>query len=682
MKVKFMYLSQRSREIILNLLENQNERVSIKELANRYNISERSIRYDLKNIDEFLQQHGLPGLKRDIKIEIMLDTHESLNEEKIINLKNSLNDDDYVFTQEDRKQFIYLQLLKEEYTTIDILAELLKVSRSTVNGDLIKLRNDLRNLGINITYINKKGLRIIGSEESIRRKAFEIIGNEDNYINIFEKDLTKRIKQTSISHISNVKNFFESIVEEVERFTEKTYTEQSYNELINQLIFVIHRIINGKFVEWDFSRAENCLYTKEYSVLEKIASSIEKTFSFKIPIAELCFMTNLFLEGNLLRANEYLSDDWVELHIFVHELIEKISFRLNIDLSKDPNLFDALILHLGPAIRRMENNVKSENQLLGYIKENYQYLYSIVSDALSSLSIEDRYFNFNEDEVGYVTLHVASSLEKLPKINSKLRVLLVCNSGLGTAKLLESRIKRFFDFKIINTVAEREVFDYISGNNIDLIISTIDLNVPIPTLKVSPLLNDQEIREIKHLENEILINKSKIKKYDVEKSAELGGREVEKPMLKDLLTLETVKTKLNVSDWEEAIRVGGELLKNAGYIEESYIEAMINSVKEFGPYIVIAPGIAMPHAKAEHGVKKTGFSLITLKNSVKFGHKKNDPVDIVICLASIDHSTHLRALSDLVNYLNDEKFLGVLKNSTSPEMIINYIKEVDEGELS
>src|SRR5690606_1627464 len=223
MKVKFMYLSQRSREIILDLLENQNKRVSIKELANRYNISERSIRYDLKNIDEFLQQHGLPGLKRDIKIEIMLDTHESLNEEKIINLKNSLNDDDYVFTHEDRKQFIYLQLLKEEYTTIDILAGLVKVSRSTVNGELIKLRNDLRNLGINITYINKKGLRIIGSEESIRRKAFEIIGNEDNYINIFEKDLTKRIKQTSISHISNVKNFFESIVEEVERFTEKTY---------------------------------------------------------------------------------------------------------------------------------------------------------------------------------------------------------------------------------------------------------------------------------------------------------------------------------------------------------------------------------------------------------------------------------------------------------------------------
>ena len=158
-----------------------------------------------------------------------------------------------------------------------------------------------------------------------------------------------------------------------------------------------------------------------------------------------------------------------------------------------------------------------------------------------------------------------------------------------------------------------------------------------------------------------------------------NARGVVQPVLKDLLTKETIKLNVEAKDWEEAVRIGGELLEKSGAIEPRYIDAMINTVKEIGPYIVIAPGIAMPHARPEAGAKKIGMSLITLKNPVNFGNKENDPVKIVVCLCAIDHSSHLKALSELVELLGDERFISTLLNSSSQDEIFNYIRSNKEG---
>jgi mannitol operon transcriptional antiterminator len=151
------------------------------------------------------------------------------------------------------------------------------------------------------------------------------------------------------------------------------------------------------------------------------------------------------------------------------------------------------------------------------------------------------------------------------------------------------------------------------------------------------------------------------------------------PMLKDVLTTDFMKLNVDVENWEQAIRCGGEILKNNGAIDERYIDGMIDSVKTLGPYIVVAPGIAMPHARPDDSVKKIGMSLITLNNPVNFGNKEHDPVEIVVCLCAVDHSSHLKALSGLVTFLGDEEFIKIVKNSTNPNEIINYIE--NKGEI-
>ena len=173
------------------------------------------------------------------------------------------------------------------------------------------------------------------------------------------------------------------------------------------------------------------------------------------------------------------------------------------------------------------------------------------------------------------------------------------------------------------------------------------------------IANHCKIENYEQLQNEITYI---LKKKDRTTSKSEGG----KPMLSDLITKDTVILNADATDWEDAVYIGGEILLNKGYIEKRYIHNMINKIKEIGPFVVIAPGVALPHARPEEGVKQLSMSLMTLKKPVNFGNEDNDPVKLVITLAAIDNETHVKALAQL---------MGVLCQSENITNIINAVKE-------
>jgi mannitol/fructose-specific phosphotransferase system IIA component (Ntr-type) len=121
---------------------------------------------------------------------------------------------------------------------------------------------------------------------------------------------------------------------------------------------------------------------------------------------------------------------------------------------------------------------------------------------------------------------------------------------------------------------------------------------------------------------------------------------------------------------EEAIRIAGELLLTEGKIESSYIDAMVRAYKEVGPYIVIAPMIAVPHARPEHGVKEKCVSIVRLKSPVLFGHPENDPVTIVCAIGGTDDVGHIEVLQSLSTVLGDEaKFEKLLRTESLEEFM-------------
>lgn len=141
--------------------------------------------------------------------------------------------------------------------------------------------------------------------------------------------------------------------------------------------------------------------------------------------------------------------------------------------------------------------------------------------------------------------------------------------------------------------------------------------------------------------------------------------------LAELLRPSLVAVDVEVKTWQEAIEACGRLLYEDGAIEERFTAAMIRVAHEFGPYIVVAPGIALPHAFPEDGVIKPSMALVKLKTPVNFGNSQNDPVWLVVALAPIDAQQHIQGLADLAAVLGDMANIRDLKACSTPQELHN-----------
>nr|WP_269412607.1 PTS sugar transporter subunit IIA [Lentibacillus daqui] len=135
-----------------------------------------------------------------------------------------------------------------------------------------------------------------------------------------------------------------------------------------------------------------------------------------------------------------------------------------------------------------------------------------------------------------------------------------------------------------------------------------------------------------------------------------------------------VKFGVDADDAESAIEAAGKLLLDEGLVEQTYIDAMKHAYIDNGPYFVLAPQIAIPHARPEDGVKEASVSFVQLKKPVVFGHSANDPVRLVFGLGASTSDEHLTLLKKLTGILNDTNNIATLKTATSYEDIKNILE--------
>ncbi|SER94981.1 PTS system, ascorbate-specific IIA component [Propionibacterium cyclohexanicum] len=131
-------------------------------------------------------------------------------------------------------------------------------------------------------------------------------------------------------------------------------------------------------------------------------------------------------------------------------------------------------------------------------------------------------------------------------------------------------------------------------------------------------------------------------------------------------------------DWHEAIQLAGRGLEASGVADRAYTRAMIQEVEKHGPYIVVAPGIALAHALPCAAVHDTGLSLVRLAEPVRFGHYRYDPVRLVIGVAATDEHADLVIVSALAGVLADPMNLDQLLTATSPSEVRRILSD---GEL-
>lgn len=150
------------------------------------------------------------------------------------------------------------------------------------------------------------------------------------------------------------------------------------------------------------------------------------------------------------------------------------------------------------------------------------------------------------------------------------------------------------------------------------------------------------------------------------------------PSLSEMLPRERIRLNAPAKDWREAIRMAGKLLHSTGAVTEAYIDAMVQVAEELGPYIVIAPGIALPHAPTNAGAVQTALSLVKLEEPVVFGNPDNDPVRLVFGLSAVDHKAHIKALQTLAEIFLEKELVEQLMNAAEVDSVVEVIHRAEE----
>ena len=135
------------------------------------------------------------------------------------------------------------------------------------------------------------------------------------------------------------------------------------------------------------------------------------------------------------------------------------------------------------------------------------------------------------------------------------------------------------------------------------------------------------------------------------------------------LPLNAIVIAADVPDWRAAVTLAGEALARSGAARPAYSAEMIRMIEEHGPYVVIAPGLALAHARPGPDVLADGLSIVTLATPVNFGHPHNDPVRVVLGLAVTSSSEHLAAVAAVANVFNDSTAITDLAEATSAEQV-------------
>ncbi|MGX7109459.1 BglG family transcription antiterminator [Facklamia miroungae] len=668
---------------ILKLILN-NPDITTHEIQQKTNLSKRQVNYSIDNINQWLTDNHYNAIEKISggKL-ILLDNVQDIISDL---LKGNI---DYVFDEEERQKIIFFYLyLHNQNISLFHLVDLLEVSRGTVTDDLKKLNKKLSSFKLSIKYSRENGYQLIGEETDIFYAMINFIVEVISYEEALY--IIQLVLDKQASHL-----FYD--------FRKQLNQELSKDQLIisdNNI-----HIITYTFVFYLLRKSMISLPNKE-KFWFKLNENSEFKLSKKILQAKNIFDLNdveVLTALILSYSTKTVIKDSKE-QAMIDQIIASVLERLNktyaIAFKDRERIFGQLRMHIRPAINRMYFNFPMVNPLKDQILTKYGHIYTIIEDLFQQLNI-DVIKSISEDDLAYLTIHFATFIKDTKDTdNYKLTGVIVCPSGIGVSVLLRNELTKLFpQVNFLKNVSVGQLNEVIK--EIDVVFSTVLIETDKPLFIVNPVMNNiDKANLLKHfnkrfanmmMKETININSLMmiIEKYSDVKDKKGLMRELsyllsaptnqilirkEQPMLSEITNNKLIQLKVEAKDWKEAIQKSAEVMKEEGKITDDYIRAMINNTESNGPYIVITKHVALPHARPEDGVIETAIGITTLKEPVVFGHELHDPVKYVFCLSTVDNNSHLKALAELVDLLDDVHFYELLEKAEEPQEILNYIK--------
>ncbi|EEW93110.1 BglG family transcription antiterminator [Granulicatella elegans] len=656
---------------------------SIEEMEGVLQCNKRTVMIDIQKVNEMLVILKLPTITVQNNFIITPDISIT-NILKYVDIASK----NYVFQEERIDMLIFYIILCSDYISNSHLQDFLRMSKNSILADLKEVKVILQKYELQLIYSRDKGYYIDGNSNKIRELLERTIGNL----------ITLVCGRNILRYIFNECNLI--------------YQEELFFNLLKiysdkyQLIFIAEKIDTVAIL---------MAVINEYSLKE---SYIKNTEDFEKIIETPLLRLLIDIEEkfpNLSKEREFLLSRLAgcvqgdlninpepEIIKIMDEIILQVKVNTGLEFPETFQFRKNLYAHLYPAFYRQIFDVSLKNPLTSQIIKEYDYLFALIKRSLKPLE-EATFKKISNDEIAYFTIHFGGYLENIQKesITEKIVAMVICPNGISSSLILRAELKQIFPMIEFYTMSFNDYKKNIGIQKVDMIFSTMSIEVDKPLFIVKTIMNSTEkillkkkVFETFHLKKEefisveeilkiitkhVLIKNEKELRNDLtkylfaNKEVVLGG-----DSLKDLVKKELIQQLDKVNDWQTAVRIASKPLLEYGYIEESYVEAIISSVNEIGPYIVLAPKVAVPHASPDAGVHRLGISLLQLKEPVNFGLADDEDknVQLIFVLATVDSTAHLKALQQLALILDDDDIIESLIRAEIPEEILGLIEKV------
>ncbi|MCA0971455.1 BglG family transcription antiterminator [Halobacillus litoralis] len=695
-----MILDNRSMHL-LSILKHSATPLSMKQLVEQMNVSQRTIYYDLERINDWLEEKSLPPVQRDRGKGHYLtdDSKEALDGPAPPKKWH------YHYSPEERRLLITAVLLiQPEQASMNQWMDLTGVSRGTVANDVKQVKQEFAQSGLNLLYKKNQGYQLEGVEETKRRYLSDL----------FSTILTNQESKTVRSEIQKLlwndqtestdelnRDTVKQLLYETEKEMGMTFTDAMVEALALQVITMLSRIKEQQLVEVNPEEKAVLDETHAFKAAVHLSNSLEEHFDQVIPVEETYFLTMALL-GSKVHHDEFphrTEEEIKGLRQVIQRMIHDFQTFACVEFDQVDELENNLMAHLKPTYYRLKYGVTPSNEWSNQIREKYGEIYRLTERTIYHLE----YFvgtSIPEEEIAYIAIHFGGWLTREKKqVETRYKAVIVCENGIGTSNMVKTQLENMIiGLEITATLSTREFHEF--NEPVDVIFSTNYIKPKkVPVIHVPVIMKNHDKEHVLNQLNELFDRTSNSLSQQeklmaiVEKHATVHNKEAlldefelffeqkmptrkepDQPMLTDLLVSENILARESVTDWEEAIRLASSPLLEQQAIEDSYVEAMIQNVKELGPYIVIAPRIAIPHARPEAGVNRLSMSLLRLKEPVRFSEKEKHKAQLIFVLAAIDNQTHLKALSQLTEILSDEENITKLIDTDHQEQVVDLIQ--------
>lgn len=622
---------------ILTIASNK-EINTLLDFANKLDVSTRTIRNYIKEINQILSKEVAQIIKMGTcgyKLEIY-------NCDKFSEFINK-NNCQILNTPEERLKYI-IKILMDSKDSIKIyeLAEDINVGRTTLVNDIKKLSKLIEGYDLKIKGKQNEGIKLCGNELNIRLFIVDFFKDDINNYLFIKYDYESKYEEMKETIIDLCHNRF-------------GITDETIKKLFMYISVLLHRVINGKAIETLLDdKYHNIKNTAEYNIAKNIKEMIEEEFSITINENEIVFLTLPFI-GRKAPVNTMLSDVAINTSLkpLLKEIIEEISLKFGTDIEYDDEIMVGLEYHLSFALNRLMFNIKVDNPLLDEIKKCYPLGYEFA--RVAAKVIERKYsLKVDEDELGYMALHFTSFIERSKqKIFSINKVAIVCGTGLGTAQLLYIKLRRIIgEGKVINIFSDiqltKELLD-----KYDVVFTTVDISIDTKAviMKINAVFDENDI--YKEIEKKFIYKYNKKQLENV------------LPMI-NLVIKEENFFLINEETYLDSISFMTEELTKKGQVDKEFKNRILaredKSPTSFDNYI------ALPHALNFEG-DRINIALGVLKKPLMW-HGNEVRVIILLMIPReevVDHECLIKTYEELLKLGQNRSLVEAISNVDSYE---------------